>query len=63
MTVRPRPPSRLIFDVDSTVLVVYGKQEQARIGYNLGDPLLARRLARGRTPRSASSLPRRKASA
>jgi hypothetical protein len=34
MTVRPRPPSRLIFDVDSTVLVVYGKQEQARIGYN-----------------------------
>jgi hypothetical protein len=34
MTARPRPPSRLIFDVDSTVLVVYGKQEQARIGYN-----------------------------
>lgn len=34
MTVNPRPPSRLIFDVDSTVLVVYGKQEQARIGYN-----------------------------
>jgi hypothetical protein len=34
MTVRPRPPSRLIFDVDSTVLVVYGKQEQAKIGYN-----------------------------
>lgn len=34
MTVRPRPPSRLIFDVDSTVLVVYGRQEQARIGYN-----------------------------
>jgi hypothetical protein len=34
MTVRPRPPSRLIFDVDSTVLVVYGNQEQARIGYN-----------------------------
>lgn len=34
MTVRPQPPSRLIFDVDSTVLVVYGKQEQARIGYN-----------------------------
>ena len=30
MTVRPQPPSRLIFDVDSTVLVVYGKQEQAR---------------------------------
>jgi hypothetical protein len=34
MTVRPRPPTRLVFDIDSTVLVVYGKQEQARIGYN-----------------------------
>jgi hypothetical protein len=34
MSVTPRLPSRLIFDVDSTVLVVYGKQEQARIGYN-----------------------------
>jgi len=34
MTVHPRVPARLIFDVDSTVLVVYGKQEQARIGYN-----------------------------
>ena len=34
MTLSPEPPSRLIFDVDSTVLVVYGKQEQARIGYN-----------------------------
>lgn len=34
MTVRPHRPSRLIFDVDSTVLVVYGKQEQAKIGYN-----------------------------
>jgi hypothetical protein len=33
-TVSPRPPSRLIFEVDSTVLVVDGKQEQARIGYN-----------------------------
>jgi hypothetical protein len=30
----PRPPTRLIFDLDSTVLVVYGHQEQARIGYN-----------------------------
>ena len=29
-----RPPRRLIFDLDSTVLVVYGHQEQARIGYN-----------------------------
>lgn len=34
MAVLPEPPSRVIFDVDSTVLVVYGKQEQARIGYN-----------------------------
>lgn len=34
MTLKPYLPSRLIFDVDSTVLVVYGKQEQARIGYN-----------------------------
>ncbi|MGH7429948.1 MAG: IS1380 family transposase [Candidatus Methylomirabilaceae bacterium] len=34
MTARPRPPSRLIFDVDSTVLVLYGKQEHATIGYN-----------------------------
>lgn len=34
MTGRPRPPTRLIFDLDSTVLVVYGHQEQARIGYN-----------------------------
>ena len=34
MTVQPRVPHRLIFDVDSTVLVVYGAQEQARIGYN-----------------------------
>jgi hypothetical protein len=31
---RSRPPTRLIFDMDSTVLVVYGHQEQARIGYN-----------------------------
>lgn len=34
MTVQPRPPARLIFDVDSTVLVLYGKQEEAEIGYN-----------------------------
>ena len=34
LTVQPRPPTRLIFDVDSTVLVVYGTQEQARVGYN-----------------------------
>lgn len=34
MTVRPHRPSRLIFDVDSTVLVRYGKQEGAKVGYN-----------------------------
>src|SRR5918996_324412 len=34
MSVRPRSPSRLIFDVDSTVLVLYGKQEEAKVGYN-----------------------------
>jgi hypothetical protein len=34
MAVHPRPPTRVIFDVDSTVLVVYGHQEQARIGDN-----------------------------
>src|SRR5215472_4144274 len=33
-TAIPWSPTRVIFDVDSTVLVVYGKQEQARIGYN-----------------------------
>jgi hypothetical protein len=34
MTTRRRVPSRLIFDVDSTVLVLYGKQENAKIGFN-----------------------------
>jgi Transposase DDE domain group 1 len=34
MTNRPHPPARLIFDVDSMVLVLYGKQEGARAGYN-----------------------------
>jgi hypothetical protein len=34
LTMLPSPPSRVTFDVDSTVLVVYGRQEQARIGYN-----------------------------
>ena len=34
MTTRADIPSRLIFDIDSTVLTVYGKQEGARIGYN-----------------------------
>ena len=28
------PTTRFIFDLDSTVLVLYGKQEEARIGYN-----------------------------
>jgi hypothetical protein len=34
MIVRPDPPSRVIFDLDSTVLILYGRQEMARIGYN-----------------------------
>jgi Transposase DDE domain group 1 len=34
MSVQPPPPRRLIFDLDSTVLVVYGNREHARIGYN-----------------------------
>jgi hypothetical protein len=34
MIPRPNPPARLIFDLDSTVLILYGKQEMARIGYN-----------------------------
>lgn len=34
MVLKPKPPSRVIFDLDSTVLVLYGKQEMARIGYN-----------------------------
>lgn len=35
---RPTAPTRLIFDVDSTVLVVYGHQEQARVGHNPTKP-------------------------
>jgi len=31
---RPKPRRRVIFDLDSTVLTLYGHQEQARIGYN-----------------------------
>lgn len=31
---RPRPLRRVLFDVDSTVLTVYGHQEKARRGYN-----------------------------
>ena len=34
MIPRPIPPTKVIFDLDSTVLVLYGKQEMARIGYN-----------------------------
>jgi len=34
MSQRPRCSTRLIFDVDSTVLVLYGTQEQAKVGYN-----------------------------
>ena len=34
MTVRPPPPTRLLFDVDSTVLGLYGKHEGAKIGDN-----------------------------
>lgn len=34
MMVKPFPPTRIIFDMDSTVLVLYGKQEMANIGYN-----------------------------
>jgi len=31
---KPSTPIKVIFDLDSTVLVLYGKQEMARIGYN-----------------------------
>jgi len=34
MIIRPNPPTKVIFDLDSTVLILYGKQEMARIGYN-----------------------------
>src|SRR4030066_1159473 len=34
MILKPRPPTKVIFDLDSTVLILYGKQEMARIGYN-----------------------------
>ena len=34
MTDRPHQPARLLFDIDSTVLVLYGEREHARIGYN-----------------------------
>lgn len=31
---RPQPLTRVVFDLDSTVLTLYGHQEKARIGYN-----------------------------
>lgn len=31
---RPQPLTRVLLDLDSTVLTLYGQQEQARIGYN-----------------------------
>jgi len=34
MCQRPRPLTRVLFDLDSTVLTLYGHQEKARIGYN-----------------------------
>lgn len=34
MILKPIPPIRIIFDLDSTVLILYGKQEFANIGYN-----------------------------
>jgi len=34
MILKPNPPTKVIFDLDSTVLTLYGKQEMARIGYN-----------------------------
>ena len=34
MCQRPRPLRRVLFDLDSTVLTLYGRQEKARVGYN-----------------------------
>jgi hypothetical protein len=34
----PKQPTSVIFDLDSTVLTLYGKQELARIGYNPNKP-------------------------
>ena len=44
MILKPSPPTKVIFDLDSTVLTLYGKQEMARIGYNpqeVGSSLLS----------------------
>lgn len=35
---RSAPSTRFIFDLDSTVLVLYGKQEHAKVGYNPHKP-------------------------
>jgi hypothetical protein len=34
MILKPKPPVKVIFHLDSTVLILYGKQEMAQIGYN-----------------------------
>lgn len=34
MIQKPSQPTKVIFDLDSTVLVLYGRQEFARVGYN-----------------------------
>jgi hypothetical protein len=34
MCQRPKPLTRVLFDLDSTVLTLYGQQEKARIGDN-----------------------------
>jgi len=31
---KPKPPTKIVFDMDSTVVTLYGKQEYARKGYN-----------------------------
>ncbi len=38
MLLKPTHPTRIVFDLDSTVLVLYGKQEMAHIGYNPKKP-------------------------
>lgn len=34
MIASPRPPATVVFDLDSTVLTVYGRQEKAEVGFN-----------------------------
>ena len=38
LMIKPASPRRIIFDLDSTVLVLYGKQERAHVGYNPKKP-------------------------